>query len=242
MTLELAWRDWREFQSAPALEKLIETYRWLVLFAISKIDIPYSAVFEFEDAFSCGLLGLLEAIDKFDPSRGFKFETYALHRIRGAILDGLRQVQWQPRSIQKKHSWLEQTVVQFEANLGRLPTKNELVKALGLSWPRLQGLLDEVNDITVLSLDDIVVGDGHIEDIVVEETIADLDGDPSTILEQKERRRLVRVAVAELPERERMVVVLRLWGELHLKSIGEILGVNESRICQILHQAYGRLR
>jgi len=194
-----------------------------------------------EDLISCGIMGLINAVDRFDPSRGVKFDTYATQVIRGAVMEALRSEDWAPRSVREKCRRLERAVAGLESQLGRPPDDAEIATALEFTLDEYYGLLSDVSALSLLSLEEVLTSDeisleGEPQDEVL------VSANPATIAQTKELRRLLAAAIRELPERERTVIALYYYEELTLKEIGAILGVTESRVCQIHTQSIVRLR
>jgi RNA polymerase sigma factor for flagellar operon FliA len=191
---------------------------------------------------SWGIVGLLDAVKKYDPAKEASFATYAQFRIRGAILDHVRSLDWVPRSVRQKASLLERTCLSLENTLGRPATEEEVARALGLGLQDYQDLLSKVGEMCLLSLEDLGFGSGE-ERISLRPNGEDEDGsDPLAVLLTQERIDIVADAIGRLPERERMVVTLYYNEELTMKEVGAVLGLTESRVSQIHSQAMLRLR
>jgi RNA polymerase sigma factor for flagellar operon FliA len=189
------------------------------------------------------MFGLIDALEKFEPGRGNKFETYAIPRIKGAIIDELRAMDWVPRSIRFKARELEKAQADLEAMLKRQPTEEELAERLGVSRQDLHGMVAQISFVSVLALDEVVSsGSDRGEQVSLIDTLADKGIDPTWGLESQETRGLLAAAINSLSEREKIVVTLYYFEGLTLAEIGEILGVTESRVCQIHTKAVGGLR
>jgi RNA polymerase sigma factor for flagellar operon FliA len=194
---------------------------------------------EIDDVIQTGMLGLLDAVKRYEESHGAQFETYAAQRIRGAILDGLRQADWLPRSFRRDLRRIEAAIGKLEQRLGRAPTEHEVAAELGMPLADYQKMLQEARGYQLISFEDFNHSDGedyldrHCED----RTANPLDA----LLDRKLRERLVQ-GIAGLPEREKVVMGLYYEEELNFREIGETLGVSESRICQLHSQAIARLR
>jgi RNA polymerase sigma factor for flagellar operon FliA len=187
----------------------------------------------------------MDALDKFDPGREVKFETYAIPRIRGAILDELRAMDWVPRSIRFKAREVEKAHSHLEARLKRAPTDEEVAEHLGISMEELHDVVTQISFVSVMALDEVVGGggEGGNEPRSLLDTLADAaTADPGSQLEGQEMRGLLSAAINSLTEREKVVVTLYYFEGLTLSEIGEILGVTESRVCQIHTKAVGGLR
>lgn len=242
--MEAVWRCFKESGDPAARESLILAYAALVKFVAGRVAIALPPHIDMDDLISYGIFGLVDAIEKFDFARGVKFETYALPRVKGAIIDGLRATDWAPRSVRHKARELEQAVGALEARLGRAATDHEVCSELGLSPADYHQLLVDVRAATLTSLDEFWVGDpdeeGNIPflSMVRDET----SEDPETVVEQQELHSLLASSLMAIPERERLVLTLYYYEGLTLKEIGQVLGVTESRISQIHTQAILRLR
>lgn len=237
------WAEYKRQRSPAAREALILMYAPLVRYVAGRVAVGLPPSVELDDLVSYGLFGLVDAIDKFDPARGVKFETYAAGRIRGAIIDGLRAADWVPRSVRQRAREVEQTVAKLEAELGRPPSEEEICRALGLKLSQYRDLLRELQVINLCSLDELLVGDDEDHRTRVGELVEDPHAtDPVAAAATQEVKRFLAEAIDELPERERLVIALYYYEGLTLKEIGAILEVTESRVSQIHTQAILRLR
>jgi RNA polymerase sigma factor for flagellar operon FliA len=198
---------------------------------------------ELADLVNTGVIGLIEAFANFDPNRGIKFETYAVPRIRGAILDELRSLDWVPRSTRAKSRELERAVQELERRSGRKPSHRELAKYMNITIDEFTSTLDDVSGATLLSLDELIYREEDNRQIPRVET---LEGrrDMSVLgeIEEMELRAYLGVAIANLTEQERLVVALYYYEELTLKEIGEVMQISESRVSQIHTKAVSKLR
>ncbi len=240
--LRVLWERYRETEDASVREQLILHYSPLVKYVAGRVGVGMPSNVEHADLVSYGIFGLMDAIEKFDLDKGFKFETYAITRIRGAILDELRSIDWVPRSVRSKARKIERAMQQLEQRLERSPTDEELAEELGVSQAELEDMLSSVSMTSIAALDDAFdVGDG--ERITLKDTIED-DAmvSPEEHVDDVEMRRLLRDAITRLSEREQTVLGLYYFEGMTLAQIGEILGVTESRICQIHTKAVLRLR
>jgi len=241
---ESLWREYKECGSAEAREALIHKYLHLVKYVIGRILAGYQLgrdAVSVEDLYSCGVLGLMEAVDGFDPSRLVKFVTYAIPRIRGAIIDELRALDWIPRSLRQRTGQLQAAYTELEQELGRPAGDSELCERLQLQPQQFYELLDQASRITLLSLDELMyLGD----DCPVSRLAPAGDGSESirAQIHRDEVIALLEAAIEQLPERERLVLVMYYVEELTLKEIGEVLHVTESRVCQLHSKAVLRLR
>lgn len=223
--------------------RLVERYVGLVKYVAGRLAVGLPHYLEFTDLYSAGLLGLIQAVDNFDPARGIKFETYAIPRIRGAILDELRAQDWFPRSLRRKARQLESAYATLESALGRAATDEEVARHLGVELGELDRMVGEVAVATMVSLDSTLhPEDGGDGDRVVDTLVDEKADDPADRIEEREMREVVAATLGELGDRERLVLTLYYYEELTLKEIGEVLGVTESRVCQIHTKAIVRLR
>ena len=194
------------------------------------------------DLVSYGIFGLIDAIEKFQLDRAVRFETYAGPRIRGAILDELRSIDWVPRSLRAKARTIERAESDLEGRLGRTPTDDELAEAAGMTTDQLNDALTQASSAMIMALDDVLVGAGRDEPVRLSDSLASPDVGPGHDLEKSETRRLLHEAILTLPERHRLVLGLYYAEGLTLAEIGRVLGVTESRICQIHTRAVIQLR
>jgi RNA polymerase sigma factor for flagellar operon FliA len=237
------WHAFKSDEDAEAREKLILHYAPLVKYVASRVATGLPASVEQSDLVSYGMFGLMDALGKFEPGRGNKFETYAIPRIKGAIIDELRAMDWVPRSVRFKQREIEKALADLESMLKRQPTERELAERLGMSLSELHDVVTQISFVSVLALDETVsVGADRGEQVSLIDTLADKGFDPGTGVESQETRGLLAAAINALSEREKIVVTLYYFEGLTLAEIGEILGVTESRVCQIHTKAVGVLR
>ena len=194
---------------------------------------------ELDDLIQSGMMGLLDAARRYQTTQGAQFETYAVQRIRGAMLDGLRQCDWVPRAVRRSLRRVEGMISRLEQQNGRAPSETELAEALGMGLGEYQRLLQDARGYQIVSYEDF--GTEH-DDPFVERYSAGPDSDPLKMLEDRKLREALVEAIEELPEREKLVMSLYYEQELNLREIGEVLGVSESRVCQIHTQSIARLR
>jgi RNA polymerase sigma factor for flagellar operon FliA len=241
--LAAIWHAFKSTADIDARERLILHYAPLVKYVASRVATGLPASVDQADLVSYGMFGLIDALQKFEPGRGNKFETYAIPRIRGAIIDELRAMDWVPRSVRFKQREIEKALTDLESMLKRQPTDAELAARLGMSLRELHEVITQISFVSVLALDETVsVGADRGEKVSLVDTLADKGLDPSTGVESQETRSLLAAAINELSEREKIVVTLYYFEGLTLAEIGEILGVTESRVCQIHTKAVGVLR
>ncbi len=204
------------------------------------VSLPHSV--ELDDLKSLGVLGLIDAVENFKPEKQVRFTSYAALRIKGAIIDGLRSLDWVPRSVRKKSRQIEQALQSLEAELGRPATEQEASERLGVGIADYRGMLEEVSPISFLSINDTVYEDGD-QSVRLGEVIEDTTSHgPITELEREEVKRILVDGINNLPEREKLVVALYYYEGLTLKEIGEVMQISESRVCQIHTESMLRLR
>ncbi|HEY8426527.1 MAG TPA: RNA polymerase sigma factor WhiG [Limnochordales bacterium] len=238
------WKRYKKSRDPELREQLILEYAPLVKYVAGRLAVMLPPHVEFDDLVSYGIFGLVEAVERYDFERGVKFETYAAARIRGAIIDGLRSADWVPRSVRQKARALEKELVRLESHLGRAASDDEVAQALGMTVQEYDRLLAELSGASLVSLDEVWVADPEEESqLRLLETVSDSAApSPEESLEERELERLVAEAIDHLPERERLVLALYYHEGLTLKEIGRVLGVTESRVCQIHTKAILRVR
>ena len=241
--LRALWDEFKATGSSEIRERLILHYAPLVKYVASRVATGLPASVEQADLVSYGMFGLIDALEKFEPARGNKFETYAIPRIKGAIIDELRAMDWVPRSVRFKAREIEKAYADLESMLKRAPSEREVAERLGVSMSELHDVINQISFVSVLALDELLaVGSDRGEHVSLMDTLADRSVDPTTGLEGQETRGLLAAAINSLSEREKIVVTLYYFEGLTLAEIGEILGVTESRVCQIHTKAVGQLR
>jgi RNA polymerase sigma factor for flagellar operon FliA len=235
------WQRYVEHRSKDDRDRLILHYSTLVGFVASRVAAGLPASVEQAELASSGMFGLIDAIEKFEPERGFKFETYAMSRIRGAILDELRSYDWVPRSVRAKARQLEQAFARFEAEHHRAPDDEELAGLLGLDVEGLHTLMTQVSMAGLVALDEIVGSDADDATTLGDILPTDVAGPGDVAAVEEMRFRMAR-EIDELPEREKLVLALYYYEGLTLNEIGGVIGVTESRVCQIHTKAVMHLR
>lgn len=242
--IEKIWDEYQQCRSKEVRDKLILYYAPLVKYVAGKIRSRLPSNIEIADLISYGILGLIDAIKKFDSKRNIKFENYAISRIKGAIIDELRALDWVPRSLRHKSKEIEKTYSKLEAGLKRMPTDEELANALSINVEDLHNLMFQLSCTYIAGLEDLYTIDINKEDkIPVIDTIVDEHArEPSIILETSELKESLTKAIEQLPDKEKVVVALYYYEGLTLKEVGEILGVTESRVSQLHTKAIFRLK
>jgi RNA polymerase sigma factor for flagellar operon FliA len=237
------WSEYKQHHTSDARERLILHYAPLVKFVAGRVASGLPQSVEQADLVSYGIFGLIDAIEKFDLSRGFKFETYAIARVKGAIIDELRSFDWVPRSVRAKARAIEQAYSKLENELRRTPDDAELAHELGMSDRELTRTLSQISFVGLVALDEILAAGGERPgQAMVGDPAADRLHDPVEAFEVDEMKVLLADAVNRVPERERLVLTLYYYEGLTLSEIGDVLGVTESRACQIHTKAILQLR
>jgi RNA polymerase sigma factor for flagellar operon FliA len=238
------WDDYKAASTLDARERLILHYSPLVKFVAGRVAAGLPQNIEQSDLVSYGIFGLIDAIDKFDPGRGFKFETYAISRIKGAIIDELRSIDWVPRSVRAKARAIERAYSKLENELKRSPEDTEVAAELEMTDGELAQTLSQISFTGLVALDDLLAASSsdRTGSATVGDTIADRQHDPVEAFESDEMKHLLADAINRMPDRERLVLTLYYYEGLTLAEIGGVLGVTESRVCQIHTKAILQLR
>ena len=238
------WRRYKNDGNDKAREQLVVAYSPLVKYVAGRMSSGLPAHVEEADLISYGLLGLINAIERFDLTREIKFETYAITRIKGAIIDELRALDWVPRSVRARAREIEKAHAKLEHQLHRTPTDEEMARELKISVTEFQEALVKISTSTVVALDELwAVSDSSGDAVSLLDTLQDPDApDPEQLLAQSEVKDRLADAIAALPEREKLVIALYYYENLTLREIGEVLGVTESRISQLHTKAVLRLK
>jgi RNA polymerase sigma factor for flagellar operon FliA len=240
--LAALWTRYAEERDTTLRDRLILHYAPLVKYVAGRVGSGLPAHVEQADLISYGTFGLIDAISRFEPTREVKFESYAMSRIRGAIIDELRSTDWIPRSVRMKARQFERTVAQLESSLHRTPTDEEIADAMDMDVEEIRKFLGQLSLVNVVALDELLVDDDGGSPRLVD-TLQDSTAlDPQAMAEHGEARQLLARAVEQLPEREKVVVSLYYFEGLTLAEIGRVLGVTESRICQLHTKAVLHLR
>ena len=241
LEIQEAWKQFKVYGDPYAREQLIRQYAHLVKLTVGRI-VPYPpSGMEWEDLYSYGAMGLIRAVDMFDPTRNVKFETYAIALIRGAVLEALRTEDWVPRSARDKLRQLERTWVHLESSLGRPPTDEEAAEALGISVREYRQLLIDYARTSTISLEACLINGDEEENNNLLETLANAD-DPYEELLEREQTQALTHAIENLADRERQVIQLYYYEGLTFKEIGQVMNISESRVYQIHTRALTRLR
>ncbi|MDQ2983790.1 MAG: RNA polymerase sigma factor WhiG [Actinomycetota bacterium] len=239
------WREYTKSKDQAVRDRLILTYAPLVKYVAGRLGSGLPAHVDENDLVSYGLLGLIGAIERFDPDRDIKFETYAIARIKGSIIDELRAMDWVPRSVRSRARDIERAIGDLERKLHRAPTDEEIADKLGVSTDDLNDSLTEIGRSSIAALDELwtVSSGGGGDQVALIDTLEDTQGpEPQSELAQTELKEALGESIARLPEREKLVVTLYYYEELTLREIGEVLGVTESRVSQLHTKAILRLK
>jgi RNA polymerase sigma factor for flagellar operon FliA len=243
--LDALWRSYKGTGDGRLREQLILHYSPLVKYVAGRVSVGLPPNVEQADFVSSGVFGLIDAIEKFDPERSIKFETYAITRIRGAIIDELRAMDWIPRSVRQKARAVERASATLEASLRRSPSEAEIAAEMQIPLEELHGVFSQMSLANVVALEELlhVGGEGGGERLSLMDTLEDTAADdPVEVAEDHELRRLLARAINTLPDREKTVVTLYYYEGLTLAEIGQVLGVTESRVSQIHTKSVLQLR
>jgi RNA polymerase sigma factor for flagellar operon FliA len=238
------WRRYKEGGDQNARERLVVAYSPLAKFVAGRTGARLPSHVDQADLISYGMIGLIEAMERFDPDRQIRFETFATQRIRGAIIDQLRSLDWVPRSVRARAREIEEANTKLEHELGRVPTDDELAAILGITEGELQEALLQISNSSILALEELwMTSDASGDRVSLLDTIEDESApDPQAALDTTELKDRLAEAIQVLPERETLVVALYYFENLTLREIGEVLGVTESRVSQLHSKAVLRLR
>jgi len=238
------WRRYKSSGDERARERLVVAYSPLVKYVSGRMASGLPAHVDEADLISYGLVGLISAISRFELEREIKFETYAITRIKGAIIDELRSLDWVPRSVRARARAIERANAKLEHKLQRAPTDEEMSAALDMTVQEFQDALLQISNSTVAALDELwTVSDASGDQVSLLDTLQDPRApDPAAVMDQTDLKDRMADAIARLPEREKLVIALYYYENLTLREIGEVLGVTESRISQLHTKAVLRLR
>ncbi|WP_309685501.1 FliA/WhiG family RNA polymerase sigma factor [Armatimonas sp.] len=240
--MEDVWRRFKGSGDSRARDAIINNYGYLVKITAGRVVSNLPPNLEREDLYTAGSMGLIKAVDQFDPGRQVKFETYAIALIRGAILESLREEDWVPRSIRERAKALERAFNELEISLGRPPKEDDIAQHMGVSSEELSKMMADTGRGSVLSLDDLIMGSDGSERLHLSDVVPDDGATPVADVELRERIRHLGGGIDRLPERERLVIALYYYEGLTFKEIGKVLSVSESRVYQLHTQAVLRMR
>ncbi len=240
---ENLWKDYKKSNDQVIRDYFVIKYAPLVKYVAGKVSMGMPQSIEYDDLVSYGVFGLIDAIGKYDPARGIKFKTYAMTRIRGAIFDELRSIDWIPRSVRQKAKQIENVIAELENKLGRTVEDEEIAKELGITIHEFHIILNKVSGTSMISLNDIwYLGDDSDELSIMETLEAPDNMNPDVLIEKEEIKEYIIDAIKKLPDKEKKVIVLYYYEDLTLKEIGQVLEVTESRVSQLHTKAIMRLR
>ena len=244
IALKDLWKRYKETGDSRAREQLVVAYSPLVKYVAGRMSSGLPAHVEEADLISYGLEGLINAIERFDIDRDIKFETYAITRVKGQIIDALRKLDWVPRSVRARAREIERAHAKLEHRLQRTPNDEEIARELDISVDEFQESLLRISNSTVVALDELwSVSDSSGDQVSLLDTLHDPDApDPEAVLDAAEVKDRLADAISALPEREKLVIALYYYENLTLREIGEVLGVTESRISQLHTKAVLRLK
>ena len=238
-----AWLEYKKTRNPKLRDSFIRQYAPLVRYVAGKVAMGLPQNVDYDDLVGFGVFGLIDAIDKFDPEKHVKFKTYAVTRIRGAIFDELRAIDWVPRSVRQKSREVEEAIVNLESRLGRQVSDHEIAGELGMSEEDFNDTMLKISGTSMLSLNDVwYTGDENDKVSIVESIESPQTLNPDNIVEREVVRKVIIEALQELPEKEKKVLILYYYEDLTLKEIGKVLEVTESRISQLHTKAILRLR
>lgn len=243
-SIDAVWKEYKKTGSKVTKDKILVEYAPLVKYISNRIAMNLPSSVDREDLVSAGILGLIKAVETFDLDRGFKFETYAGHKIRGAVLDELRALDWVPRSVRQKSRDIQRVYAKLENALGRMPYDDEVCDELGCDMKEFEKMLSDVAPTTIVSLEETMPDRGSdSKSLRLIDTIEDPGSDnPLKLLGFQEVKTILKETIENLPEKEKLVIALYHFEELTLKEIGVVLEISESRVSQIHSKAILKLR
>jgi RNA polymerase sigma factor FliA len=231
------WQRYKTDGDQKARQEIITEYAYLAKYCVDRLNLSPAGALGYEDLVGHAVVGLIDAVEKFDPSRNVKFEAYAITRIRGEVIDVIRSLDWTPRSVRRNENILRDTMAKLEVELKKPPTDAEIASYLEISMSELEKMLADVGQSALLSLDEVMAAGGDVS----ASYLGDEFLDPGKHVQKSEQKRLLAAAIDELPEREKTVIALYYYENLTQKEIAAVLGVTESRVCQIHTKAVLRL-
>ena len=240
--VESLWTEYKKTGAQELRNQLIIYYSPFVKYVAGRVLAGLPRHFDEEDLISYGIIGLIDAIERFELDRNLRFETYAIPRIKGAIIDELRSIDWVPRSVRTKARAVEQAFTHLEGTLRRTPNESEVAAELEMSVGDFHKALRKISTVGVMALDEVLRGGDRSERSTLGETLPDASSGPDDTFEAKESKEALIAAVDGMPERERTVLMMYYYDGLTLTEIGNVLGVTESRVCQIHTKALRQLR
>ena len=240
---EQLWQEYIRSRRKDIRDQLLVYYAPLVKYVASRLAAGLPQNVEQSDLVGNGWFGLIDAVDRFDPARGNKFETYAMQRIRGAILDELRSNDWVPRSVRQKARTIEKAMAKLEGKLGRTPSEAELAEEMEVSLEELRAMFTQISNAGLVALDEVLGGSGERGDaLALVDTLADGSEGPVGHVERNELKHILASGINTMGDREKWVLMLYYFERFTLADIGKVLNVTESRVCQIHTKAVMQLR
>lgn len=239
--MDSLWQQYKKQGDQNARQEIITSYAYLAKYVVDRLRLRPNSVIGYDDLVSHAIMGLIDAVEKFDPSKGFKFETYANVRIRGEVLDAIKSLDWTPRSVRSTEQELRRVFASLEAELGRAATDEEVAAEMEMDLDTYEDTLAEVGQSAILSLEDLMVYGEEGQSVTDIGLGSSPEYDPMFTAMLSERKRLLASAIKQLPEREMLVISLYYKDGLTLKEIAAVLGVTESRVCQLHSKAVIRL-
>lgn len=237
------WQQYKKDHNSDVREHFVKKYAPLVKYVAGKVAIGMPSNTDFDDLVSDGVLGLLDAIEKYEPDRNIKFKTYAMTRVKGAIFDGLRERDWIPRSVRQKAKQVENLIIELEIKYGRPASDEELANALDIPIEDFNKLMLNISGTAVISLNEIWhVGSDDDEVSMIETLESPVSLNPDVLVEKNEVKNVIAKVIQSLPEKEKEVIILYYYEDLTLKEIGEVLDVTESRVSQLHTKAIMRIK
>jgi RNA polymerase sigma factor FliA len=242
-TEEELWQEYRKTRDPKIREAFIKQYAPLVKYVAGRVAVGMPNNVEFDDLVGFGVFGLIDAIEKYDTEKNVKFKTYAVTRIRGAIFDELRLIDWVPRSVRQKTREVETTISSLEAQLGRTASDQEIASAMGLDESEYMKVIQKISGTSIISLNDLWYSGDENDKVSIGDSIESPSSmNPDVMVVNEEIRRVIVDAINELPEKEKKILVLYYYEDLTLKDIGRVLQVTESRVSQLHTKAVLHLR
>jgi len=240
--IDALWVEFKQTGAQTLRNQLIIYYSPFVKYVAGRVLAGLPRHFDEEDLVSYGIIGLIDAIERFEPDRNLRFETYAIPRIKGAIIDELRSIDWVPRSVRTKARAVEQAFTHLEGTLRRTPNESEVAAELEMTVGEFHKALRKISSVGMMALDEVLRGGERSERSTLGETLPDGGRGPVDTFEAKEAKEALVQAVDGMPEREKTVLMMYYYDGLTLTEIGDVLGVTESRVCQIHTKALRQLR
>ncbi len=235
------WELYQKTKRRELLEKIVEKYLHLVHYLAGKLHIFSSSSMERDDLYSAGIMGLLDAIEKFDLEKGIEFQTFATIRVRGAIIDEIRRTDWVPRSVRQKARHIDAAIHSLFNRMGRMPSDGEVAEELEISLDEYYQITDNLGPMFLSSLDTVIQTEGSGE-LLIGDVVDDGEESVEEQLQRRNLRKRIITAIGQLPDREKLVISLYYYEELTLKEIGLVLDVTESRVSQMHSSALLKLR